>query len=46
MIVDSLGITGYFIAVIYRFFNNKTATAARQLEDSGVERPAGYGRGV
>ena len=30
MIVDSLGITGYFIAVKYRFFNNKTATAARQ----------------
>jgi hypothetical protein len=46
MIVDSLGITGYFIAVICRFFNNKTATAARQLEDSGVERPAGYARGV
>jgi hypothetical protein len=46
MIVDSLGITGYFIAVIYRFFNNKTATAARQWEDSGVERPVGYARGV
>ena len=40
MIVDSLGITGYFIVVICRFFNNKTATAACQLEDSGVERPA------
>jgi len=46
MIVDSLGINGYFIAVKCRFFNNKTATAARQLEDSGVERHAGYARGV
>jgi hypothetical protein len=46
MIVDSLGVTGYFIAVKYRFFNNKTATAARQWGDSGAARPTGYARGV
>jgi len=45
MIVDSLGVTGYFIAVKYRFFNNKTATAACQWGDSGAERPTGYARG-
>jgi hypothetical protein len=45
MIVDSLGVTGYFIAVKYRFFNNKTAMAARQLADSGARRPTGYASG-
>ncbi len=45
MIVDSFSVTGYFIAVKYRFFNNKTATAARQLGDSGAARPTGYARG-
>jgi len=46
MIVDSLGVTGYFIAVKYRFFNNKTATARVPVGDSGAARPTGYARGV
>jgi len=45
MIVDSLGITGYFIDVKYWFFNNKTATARAPLGDSGAERLTGYARG-
>jgi hypothetical protein len=46
MIVDSLGVTGYFIAVKYRFFNNKTATARASGGNSGAARPTGYARGV
>jgi hypothetical protein len=37
MIVDSLGVTGYFIDVKYRLFNNKTTMATRQW-GSGAEK--------